>query len=375
MVIGIDARMYGYAQTGIGNYIRELIENILASDSVNEYIIFLREPEFSSFIVNHPRVRKIKVRSKWYTLSEQIIFPLHLRRFKIDLMHFPHFNAPILYRRKYILTIHDLTQKYFPISGIFSALRQKTYEIVMKHNLLKASSVICVSNYTKGDLIDNFPSFNSNKIKVIYEGLNQKFCHLASTATFSALSQKHKIQKPYLLYVGVLREHKNIIGLIKAFYLILKKYNPNLQLVITGNPDPHYPAIHKTINNLRLKNKIIQTGFIQDPIALSSLYQSAELLVLPSFREGFGFTPLEAMVCGIPVAVSNTTSLPEICGNAALYFNPYDIKDIAEKIYQLLSDQNLKQNLIQAGFEMVKHFSWKNCAAETLKIYQQAFDH
>jgi len=367
MKIGIDARMYGARQTGIGNYIRHLTENLFKIDRENQYFVFLLKPEFSRYRILSPQVKKIKVRARWYTLSEQLIFASVLNRYNLDLMHFPHFNAPFLYRGKYVLTVHDITQKYFPGASFW---RKQAYQFIFSHNIKAARRVIAVSRFTKNDILNNF-SCEAKKIKVIYEGVDSRFKPGNKDEALIRLRQKYPLNKPFILYAGVMREHKNVVGLVSAFNLFLKKYRLDYQLVLVGNFDPRYTEIQTKIDRLKLNKKVVQPGFVSfDELLL--FYQAAEVLVLPSFREGFGFTPLEAISCGTPVAASNTTSLPEILGKAACYFDPYDIKNMAETIYKILEDRNLQDVLVCRGQKMIKNFSWTKCASATLKLYQEA---
>ncbi len=371
MLIGIDARMYGGKQTGIGNYIRNLTNHLFTIDKKNDYLLFLLEPEFSKYKPPSPHIKKTRVDVSWYTFREQIKLPRVFSRFSLDLIHFPHFNAPLLYHRDYIITIHDITQKYFPGSGISAHLRREVYKLTLAHNLNRAGQIITVSDYTKQDLLRNF-KVDEKKIKVVYEGIDPCFQPIARQDEINSLKNKYKIDKPFILYVGVLRDHKNIVGLIRAFDLVLKKYRQDVKLVIIGNQDPRYPEINKTIEKLKLRDRILTPGFVSKK-ELVLFYHSASILVLPSFREGFGFPPLEAMACGTPVAASNTTSLPEVLGNAALLFNPYRVSDIALKITKILIDKMLQEDLIAKGLQRTKNFSWSECAQKTLNLYQRIF--
>lgn len=372
MRIGIDARMYGGEQTGIGNYIRNLLENLLKIDCVNQYVLFLLEPEYSRLKTTNPRVTKAKVNARWYTWQEQIFLPRTLQKFQLDLVHFPHFNAPLLYRGKYLLTVHDITQNYYPGNGFKAHLRRVIYRYVFTHNIRHAVKTISVSHFTKKDILNNFPAA-PQKIKVIHEGIDPVFRSIGDRNQTAALRQKYKITKPFLLYVGVLRDHKNVVGLVKAFAILRKKFGLDLQLVITGKKNPRYPELYTAIKNLSLQNDIIFAGFVpKEDLVL--LYNGAAVLVLPSFREGFGFTPLEAMACGTPVAASQTTSIPEVVGDAALLFNPYNPRDMARQIARLFQDPKLAENLRGKGFQRIKIFSWLACATHTLALYNEIYN-
>lgn len=354
--------MYGAAQTGIGTYIEYLIKNLIEINSDNFYKIFLMEPEFSNFKINQNNTEKIKVNSRWYGWREQLVFPRQIAREKIDLMHFPHFNVPVLYRGKFITTIHDLTPLYFPgrkMGG--SWLRRKAFKFVFGNAVRKAEKIIAVSNYTKKDLLKNF-SVDEKKIKVVYEGIKKMESGVKINPSH------YGINKPYILYVGVWRQHKNLIGLIRAFDVLVKKYNMDLQLVLVGTEDPYYPEIRKTWEELGLENRIVTPGFLKDD-EIASFYQNAALFVIPSFAEGFGFVALEAAATGTPVASSGATSLPEILGEGAIYFDPYNIDDMAEKMRAVLLNADLRNKVILKARENIKKYSWQKMARETIRLY------
>jgi len=267
--IGIDARMYGARQTGIGNYIKHLIEYLAKLDKENEYTIFLLKSEFEKFKFPASNFKKQKVSAHWYSWREQFILPFEFKKAKVDLMHFPHFNRPILYPTKNVVTIHDLTPKFFPGHKMNSPVRKAGFWLTFSQTVKKAKKIIAVSKATKKDIIKYF-KISPEKIKVIYEGT---------------------ITKPFILYVGVWRNHKNMVGLIKAFNTLLRKYQLDYQLVLTGEENLYYPEIRKTWENLGLEKNIIRPGFVSKE-ELTCLYNEASLCVIPSFYEGFGLVGL-----------------------------------------------------------------------------------
>ncbi len=377
--------MYGAGQTGIGNYIYHLMKYLFEIDEKNNYLIFLLPEEFEKFNPPNGRVRKIKVTAKWYSWKEQLILPFNFLKYKIDLIHFPHFNSPILYhwiapllKIKTVTTIHDLTPYYFPGHKMNSWLRRKSFKLVFSTAVKKSSRVIAVSEYTKKDVIKNFlnkttsnPSREgNNKIAVIYEGVDEQFQVIKNYGKIKTIKNKYKITKPFIFYAGVWRNHKNLAGLIKAFDLIINKYHLDYQLVLGGKEDPYYPEVRETWEKLNLGDQIIRAGFISQE-ELPLFYNAADVFVIPSFREGFGLIGLEAMACGTPVISSNKTCLPEILGGAAIYFNPDNCQEMAEKISQVIQDENLKNDLIQKGFSQVKKYDWQKMAEETMRIYEK----
>ena len=379
--IGIDARMYGYAQTGIGNYIRHLLKHIFELDKKNNYIIFLLPEEYDNFELPNERIKKVKVSAKWYGWKEQLLFPFELYRENLDLMHFTHFNSPILYFKKSIVTIHDVTPYFFPGHKMKSLLRKIGFRSVFFSSVRKAKRIVAVSKNTKND-IANYFKINKNKIEVVYEGVDEQFKIIPPTRAHSLEYKKNnlnkinfyrlkpelQITKPFIFYTGVWRNHKNLVGLVKAFGILKKKHNLNYQLVLGGKEDPYYPEVRKTWEKLGLEKEVIRVGFI-DQKELPLFYNAAKISVIPSFYEGFGLTGLEAMACGTPVVSSNKTSLPEILGNAAIYFNPNNPEEMAEKMKLVLTDKKLYNELRENGFKQIKKYSWERMGKETVKIY------
>lgn len=366
--IGIDARMFGFAQTGIGNYIRHLIGSIFEYDKINEYVIFLLPEEFENFKLPSERIKKVKVASKWYGWSEQANFPLEIYREKLDLMHFTHFNSPILYFGKSIVTIHDITPFFFPGHKMKSLTRRLGFRAVFNSSVKKAAKVISVSQNTKKDIIKYF-KVNPQKIEVTYEGVEQSFFAAKNRARIENLMNKYGLKRPFIFYTGVWRNHKNLVGLIKAFDIIKKKFGLEYDLVLGGNEDPYYPEVRATWKKLGLENDIKRVGFIpQDELPV--FYSAARLFVIPSFYEGFGLIGLESFASGTPVVSSNRTSLPEILGDAALYFDPHDHEEMAQTMKLVLEDEKLYNELILKGRKRVKLFSWEKMGKETLEIYK-----
>ncbi len=366
--IGIDARMYGAEQTGIGNYIKQLIFNLAETDKLNEYVIFLSKKIFGNFTCPSEKFKKIAVGAHWYSWREQAVLPFQFLRERLDLLHFPHFNSPILYPGKSVVTIHDITPFFFPGHKMNSWFRRYMFKTVFGSSVRKTEKIIAVSQSTKKDVVRYF-SVEPRKIEVIYEGVGEDFKILPNRDKIKKdISGKYTLAKPFIFYAGVWRNHKNIVGLIKAFEILKNRFGLNLQLVLAGKEDPYYPEISETIKVFNLENDIIRPGFISEK-ELTLFYNACELFVIPSFYEGFGLTGLEAMSCGAPVAASGIASLKEILGPAAKYFDPNSPEEIARAIKEVLADKQTRDKMIKSGLEKVKKYSWKKMSEETLKIY------
>ena len=368
--IGIDARFYGPIGKGLGRYTKDEVDNILKIDKENEYVIFLSKDNIKDFKTDNPRVKIVLANVRWYTLAEQILLPFFIWREKIDLMHFPHFNVPLLCFKKYIVTIHDLILTKFPtqrattLHPIFYKIKNFAYKVVIKNAIKKSKMIIAVSEFTKSDIVKQF-KVNPDKIKVTYEGVAQTFLSV-DNYDVKKLKLCYNIHSPFMLYVGNAYPHKNLEKLIIVFFKISKKIN-NLRLVLVGKEDYFYKRLKEFAKNY--SNKIIFPGFVPDK-DLYFLYKNALAYIFPSLYEGFGLPPLEAMSQGCVVISSNKASMPEILGEAAIYFNPEDEIDMQDKLEEIIENKYKREELIKKGYEQLKKYSWEVCAKKTLEIYK-----
>lgn len=369
--IGIDARFYGPLGKGLGRYTKELVDRVTALDGHHDYTIFLHPKNFDEFVVTKPNVRKVMAGVRWYTAAEQIEMPRLIRRERIDLMHFPHFNVPLFCPAKFVVTIHDLILTQYPtrrastLSPLAYKLKNLGYHVTIRTALRRARKIIAVSEFTKSDIMKKF-KVPGERIAVTYEGVAAAVRQPVSEDDKKALL-RYNIKAPYLLYVGNVYPHKNIERLGRVFLKISGKF-PDWQLVLVGKSDYFYERAKKNFTDAVKNEKIIFPGFVPDRI-LAVFYQAALAYVFPSLYEGFGLPPLEAMAHGCPVVSSRLSSLPEILGPAALYFDPENEEDMGDKIVRAATDGGLRANLIGRGHERIKLYSWDRCASETLAIY------
>lgn len=372
MKIGIDARMFGSKETGIGNYAKNLIQNLMKIDKKNQYVVFMMKDRINELDVNgHANWRKIPVDSHWYTYSEQTKFLLDLYREKLDFIHFTNFSVPILYRKPFIVTIHDVIPMFFPGHKMNSLVRRSAFKMTFYNAVKSAKHIISVSNFTKSQVIEYF-GIDDEKITPVYLGLDDNFNKEINCAKIEEVKKKYGITKPYIFFISVWRNHKNVVGLVKAFDILRKKYNQDIQLVLGGKEDPYYPEVRKTWEKLGIGEHIIRPGFVLDE-ELPIFFKGARVSARPSFIEGFILVELEAMSMGTPVAAANSSCLPELLGDAAIYFDPLSPEDMAEKINRVLTDKNLRDNLIANGYKQIEKYSWRKCAEETLGIYERIF--
>ena len=366
MVIGIDARLW--SQTGIGRYVRNLCLNLDKIDKKNEYMLFVLnsdEHDIRSQIKNK-KFKFVNVNIRWHSISEQLKFPKVIEKENVDVMHFPYQQSvPIFYNKPFIITIHDLVRHHF-ITGKASTnplwlygFKMLAYKIFINSAARRAKKIIAVSNSTKREILDHL-RVDSGKIEIIYEAAddfnNQK-------------PQKIDIES-YFLYVGNVYPHKNDDLLIKAFKKFSK--NNNTKLVFAGNSDKFYKKLKKDNKNLIDEGKIIVFENASDEF-LYSLYKNAICLVRPSLMEGFSLPPLEALQCRCLVLASNISTHKEIFADTIIYFNPYQIQDIIDKMgYAYKLDKKTKEDYIEKGLILAQGFSWESTARQTLKVYEDS---
>lgn len=376
MRIGIDARFYGPFGKGLGRYTQKLIENLEQIDKKNEYFIFLRKENFEDYAPKNANFKKVLADYRWYTFEEQIKMPFLLKRYKLDLVHFPHFNVPIFYWGKFLITIHDLILIHFPtirgttLHPLFYKIKFLAYRFVINLAIRRAQKVIAVSEFTRKDILRNY-AVREQKVETIFEACDG-FCLTNLQGPKEALGKyglvdSRGIIKPYIVYIGNVYPHKNPESLALGFALAKKEYFPDLNLVFIGGEDYFYLRLKKFISENGIKD-VIFAGGINDQ-ELSGVLRSAVLYGRPSFYEGFELPPLEAMACGVPVICSDHECAHEILEDSALYFNPRDPQSIAETIKKVLTDEDLRHNLIQKGYAQVRKYDWKRMAEKTLKIY------
>lgn len=360
MKIGIDCRLWD--ETGVGRYIRNLVLNLQQLDRKNDYTLFVLSKDYDKFKIQNSKFKIAKADVKWHSFEEQIKFPQILNREDLDLMHFSYFSVPIFYNRPFVVTIHDLIVNHFPtghastLPGPIYNFKRLAYKFVLNQAAKKAKKIIAVSNATKQDVIDNL-EINKDKITVTYEGVEQKLV---------VSSQKLAVKGKYFLYVGNAYPHKNLERLLEAF----KMLDLDVNLVFIGKDDYFYKRLKNKSQEMGLSDKIVFKQNITDE-ELSGLYKNALALVFPSLMEGFGLPSLEAMANKCLVLASNIPALKEVCGDAAIYFDPYSVNDMIRKIKEVYSNNAYHySDKKEKGLERVKKFSWQKMAKETLKIYE-----
>ncbi len=358
--IVIDAREYS---SSTGKYISKLIQYLQPLDAEHDYIILLKPGDMEACHLDNPRFKKVACPYKEFTFSEQIGFKHQLSNLNADLVHFGKDHQPVFYKGKVITTMHDLTTMRFRNPAkprVVFTLKRLVYRRVVKQVARKSAVILACSNFVKGGLA-KFTGVNPDKITVTYEA--------ADVIGNQPEALPGLTGKKFIMYVGRPTPHKNLERLAEAFGA-LKQQHPDLVLVLAGKQDANYRRIEKLVQKANIGG-VFFTGFVSDG-QLRWLYEHCQAYVFPSLSEGFGLPGLEAMAHGAPVVSSNATCLPEIYGTAVHYFDPLSVPAMAAAINDVLTDKNLRNELIKKGTEQAKKYSWQRMAEQTLAVYNQA---
>lgn len=361
MHIVIDARV---RRASTGRYTDRLVEHLQTIDTENTYSILVQPDD--TWQMKNPNFTTVACRFEQFSFNpiDQIAFARQLHGLKPDLVHFTMTQQPLLYFGKIVTTTHDLTMLNFTRASRFPQWLHKVgmglYRFLLWLAHKKSNKIIVPTNYVAQDLAKYQP-FTKSKIVVTYE---------SSEPPLKIKSEQPAgIKKPFIFHVGNPFPHKNIERLIKAFEILKDSYS-ELNLILPGKfKDRFKEDVESWIAASPAKDSIIVPGFVSDA-ELKWLYENAECYVLPALSEGFGLPGLEAMAHGCPVASSNATCLPEVYQDAALFFDPYDPTDIAEKVAAILDNPSIARDLVSKGKKLLPKYSWEKMATETHAVYK-----
>jgi len=353
----------GYeGKAGIGSYASNLVENIRKIKPEWEYHLF------------HPKneIRKTIRKAFW----DQVEFPykVYKRNRDFNLIHTLGYSAPIIRpggkRLPSIFSLHDM----YPASMLRKVMSSGTY-LYLKHlkglSAYSADIIITLSESSKRDILDQI-KIPEERVRVVYIAANDRFSKVTDNHILEIVKKKYKIRLPFILFLGTIELHKNLIRLVEAFSLLKNESSEfsAYSLVLCGKCGNATDKILEKCQELKIAESVIMTGYM-DHQDLPSVYSMADLFVLPSLCEGFGIPLLEAMKCETPVACSDNSSIPEVCGDAAVYFNCYDTENIAEAMHIVLKNGILRDSLRQKGLLRTSMFSWEKTAKETIAIYNE----
>lgn len=357
MIIGFDGRYAEGDLVGVGKYIQNLVQHVSQKEKC--VIFYSKRPKT---VIISQNIKSVMLKSPNKYFFEQLSLPRALKIEKVNLYHAAgNMGVPLFCPVPAILTVHDIipleVEGYFSYSP-FPILSKLSYLIRLKSSLAKANKIVTVSNFVKNELVEKL-KVNPDKIKTIYSGM--------PAMPKGGILPKELRGLKYILNNGGIDIRKNLDTLTKAFAIVHKKAG-DIKLVITGENKRIKHNLEILINKCNLLDSVIFTGYVDDK-TLVAIIKSATLVCYPTLSEGFGFPILEAFSLGVPVISSNTSSIPEIAGGAAILVNPKDSRMVAGAILKILNDNKLAQKLKNLGLERVKNFSWEESANEYLNLY------
>lgn len=365
MRIAVDASTIS-TQGGPRTYVLGLLDALFRIDSENEYTVFYNDP---CHLGRFPGAKEIVLPGKspisrlW---REHVALSRACSSEKIDVLHCPKSAIPYKSPCPVVVTLHDLIPLKHPETEKFAA--QMYWRLQIPIAATRSDFIITDTEYARQEIMADF-NVNPERIVSIPLGYNPAMNAVRDPAYGVEVRKRYGLPGNYILYVGTIQPRKNIGSLIEAYARLLKESGQTPVLVIVGRKGWLYDKLFARIKELALEKKIIFTGFVPDE-DLPYIYDGARVFSYLSFFEGFGLPPLEAMACGVPVVVSNTTSLPEVVGDAGISVDPTNIDAIATGLHRVLNSQDVAQTMIRKGLERASTFSWDQCARKTIEIYK-----
>jgi len=360
---------------GVGTYIRNVVRTLARLDRENKYFLIGSTDKVSECSPLPPNFHAIPLEGGDDTLKGNLDFRAIVRRLQCDVVHIPHlFWIPRGLGCPYVLTVHDLLEHMYG-SHDASSFRRSLHFYMTRRVLRKAARVIAVSQFTRNE-IEKLLVVPNARIEVVYNAIDERFLHgHATNADRELIAERYQVNYPFLLYAGAIRPHKNVVRIIEAFSALKSELQkeqqyPDLKLIIIGDDLSSHPRLRRTVVRGGVQNDVRFLGFVPIEV-LRIFYDVAKVFVFPSLYEGFGLPPLEAMAHGTPVVTSNTSSLPEVAGSAALLVNPENVFEIQRALQRALLDPATRAQMKQRGYEQAQRFSWTKSVSRILEIYRE----
>lgn len=365
MRIGIDGRLVFYHKAGIGQYILRLTQALARIDQEDQFILFKSRKD-RTLLVDQPNFKIQKLWTPSHHRFERLAMSVELAPFALDVLHSPDFIPPAGARCPTVITVHDLAFLLYPR---FLTRESARYYGQVDEAARTAAHIIAVSESTKRDTV-RLLGVPEEKITVIYEAAHPLFTQVTNEEALARARSHYDLPEEFILFVSTIEPRKNIPTLLRAFRRLRDNYKSNATLVIAGHRGWLVEEVDAVIEELKLGNSVRCLGGVPNE-ELVFLYNAAKLFVLPSFYEGFGLPPLEAMACGTPVIVSDTSSLPEVVGDAGWLVHPEDVEGLTVAMYRILSDENLRREMRAKGLKRAATFSWDRAARQTIQVYRK----
>lgn len=379
MRIGIEAqRLFRAHKHGMDRVALELIKNLQKIDKENEYFIFVKPDEDHTVITATPNFKVVEIPGGSYPIWEQIKLPKAVEAYKCDVLHCTSNTAPIMGNTPVVTTVHDII---YMEGSVFNLLRSKAspyqkfgnlYRRFIVSNVVKKSKrLITVSHFERNN-ISNFFKLNETQLQAIHNGVGPQFSTAISSEKLERIKEKYKLPDTYFLHLANKDPRKNTRAVLKAFCEYLRKTTvyPWPKLVLLGYKEADLTEALAALNAEEFYKHIVLLGYVADE-DLPGVYKLSELFLFPSLREGFGIPIIEAMACGVPVITSNSSSMPEVAGDAAHLINPTNVDELMHGMLEITANTAYRNQLISKGLERSKQFTWSAMASKVLKIYNE----
>lgn len=377
MKIGIEGqRLSRLKKHGMDMVALELIQNLQAIDTANEYVVFMQPGEDEDVFKPTPNFKIVKLDGGSYPQWEQIALPKAALKEGCQILHCTSNTAPVFSKIPLVVTLHDIIymeSSYLKILNSSATLYQKFgnmyRKLVVPAILKKSKKVITVSHFEKNRIADFFGMSGDKRLTAVYNGVSEHFVPVTDEVELTRVKQKYNLPDHFIFFLGNTDPKKNTKGTLKAFSDFSKTHS-EFRLVMLDYDLAELKKILNEIGNPALIHSIVLTGYVKNT-DLPAIYSQSKVFLYPSLRESFGIPMLEAMACGVPVITSNTSSMPEVAGDAAFIIDPYNTNQITDALTKLVSDNQLRTHLIDRGLIRAKQFTWKAMAENVLSIYNE----
>jgi glycosyltransferase involved in cell wall biosynthesis len=376
MKIGIEAqRIFRKKKHGMDMVALELIRHLQQIDTVNEYFIFVRPDEDSDVLKETPNFKIIELKGGAYPIWEQVALPRAAEKYGCQILHCTSNTAPVFCKVPLVLTLHDII---YMESSLWQIIRGKgsNYQkfgniyrrLIVPFVMKKSKKIITVSDFEKQCIGEFFSMQQDNRLTTAYNGVSDYFKPVTDPTTLKLVKERYKLPDNFFFFLGNTHPKKNTPGTLKAFSDFVKQSPSDIKLVMIDYDKSELEKLLMSIGDPQLINRIVLTGYINNK-DLPAIYSQSMLFLYPSLRESFGIPIIEAMACGTAVITSNTSSMPEIAGDAALLIDPFKPEEITAAMKKICTDQQLMFELKRSGQVRAATFSWKTMAEQVLQVY------
>ncbi|MBN2167831.1 MAG: glycosyltransferase family 4 protein [Actinobacteria bacterium] len=367
MRIGVEGRTLQGNRYGVARYLTNMLNHLQEIDPENEYILYTSRPIDRSGLPDKIIVKTIRMKPG--ILWRHLRLPLAMLRDRVDLHYSPSYFVPMLKLCPTIASVYDITFKVHP--EWFAGDKRFRFDEIFWWRVKKAERIVTCSLHSKND-ITKILEVKPSRVKVIYPAADDVFGPVDDKKLITGIKQKYGVEGKFLFTAGAIHTRRNLKRLIEALALARESTGLDLKLLILGEEAPFTPPvdIEGTAKKHGVEDCIVRAEYVPEQDLLL-LYNACDLFVYPSLYEGFGLPVIEAMSCGTPVACSSITSIPEVAGDAAIYFDPANVQEMADAVSRGLNDDTLRKNCRQKGMERASRFSWRNSASELFELFNE----